>query len=65
MLDGDFLLVLDEEGEIVGEVVADYAPKTRNEAPLPSVLFEKVLNLAISDRVILMIDIYGNCFLPL
>lgn len=65
MLYGYFLLVLDEECEIVGEVAADNAPKTRDQTPLPSVLLEKVLNLAVGDRVILMIDIYSNRILLL
>lgn len=65
MLDGDFFLVLDEEGEIVAEVVADDAPKARDKTPLPSVLLAKVLNTAVGDRVILMIHLYRNCLLLL
>lgn len=47
------------------EVVADDSPETRNEASFPSVLLEKVLDLAVAKGVVMMIDIYGDGLLLL
>ena len=38
VLDAYFFLILYEEGKVMREVVADDAPKTRNQAPSPPVL---------------------------